>query len=126
MVSLGCVHLIGGPYAVIQVYAWATMLVNYSQETTISEAVVDTFSGEKPCPLCEKIEAAKSSAPEKETPAPAPTPKKLFPDLFASAYFTLSDPIYSLLPKTDFPALVVSFSSTTDGPPTPPPQVLSA
>ncbi|MES2996258.1 MAG: hypothetical protein V4733_05545 [Verrucomicrobiota bacterium] len=57
----------GGPYALMQVYAWAGMLAEYSQDSGFAQAAVDTFSGEKPCELCCKIAAAKDG--NRETPA---------------------------------------------------------
>ncbi len=89
----------------MQLYAWANMLVIYSQDTSISEAVVDTFSGEKPCYLCEKISEAKSSDSEKESPEPVQLSQKLFQDLIAPSFANLHDPFSSPLPPTDFPAV---------------------
>jgi hypothetical protein len=58
----------GGPYSLIQVYAWANMLVSYSQDSGILQATKDTFSGEKPCHLCEKIASNKTSEPDNSEP----------------------------------------------------------
>jgi hypothetical protein len=59
MVIFGCLHLAGGPYALIQTCAWIGMIVTYSQKDGIAQGVRDTFSGEKPCHLCTKIATAK-------------------------------------------------------------------
>ena len=99
----------------LQLYAWANMLVTYSQETSISEAVVDTFSGEKPCHLCEKISEAKSSDSEKENPEP-------FQDYFAPTLVGLHDPFSSPLPPIDFPALADAHDRAANGPLAPPPR----
>ncbi|MBK1829006.1 hypothetical protein JIN81_18365, partial [Haloferula rosea] len=32
VVALGCMHLLGGPIAILQTVAWASMLVSYSVE----------------------------------------------------------------------------------------------
>lgn len=61
-VGLGCLHLAGGPLAVLQVVAWGGMLVSYSQENGFRKGVEDTFSGEKPCEMCRKISAARKDA----------------------------------------------------------------
>lgn len=116
-------QLIGGPYAVVQLYAWANMLVTYSQETSITEALVDTFSGEKPCHLCEKISEAKSSYPENQDTEPTQFAQKQFHDLIAPSFTNLRDPFSSPLPPTDFPALVVAHDCAANGPLTPPPRV---
>ncbi len=41
----------------LQVVAWAGMIVNYSRDAEISEAIEMTFDGEHPCPMCKAIEA---------------------------------------------------------------------
>lgn len=41
----------------LQVAAWVGMLVNYSRDATLTEAVEMTFDGEHPCPMCKAIEA---------------------------------------------------------------------
>ncbi len=52
-----CTVLLLGPQVVLQVTAWSYMLVSYTQESTLESAVVDTFSGQRPCGLCQMIEA---------------------------------------------------------------------
>lgn len=42
---------------VLQVVAWAGMIVNYSRDAEISEAFEMTFDGEHPCPMCKAIQA---------------------------------------------------------------------
>lgn len=49
-----CVGL-GGHWALLQVVAWTGMLISYSQESTIEEALTKTFDGEHPCSMCKKI-----------------------------------------------------------------------
>ncbi len=39
----------------LQVAAWAGMLVKYSREASFAEAVVMTFDGEHPCAVCDSI-----------------------------------------------------------------------
>ncbi len=52
-----------GPLALLQVVAWTGMLWNYSRDQGIAVAVVDTFSGEKPCDLCLTIQEMRESTP---------------------------------------------------------------
>lgn len=121
-VFLGCLHLIGGSHAMLQVYAWANMLVSYSQESSFSQAVTDTFSGEKPCCLCEKIAASKSSEKEnKNTPFP-PGSSKLFQDLFPPTLASLKDPFSSPFPHPAFLPGSIPLSPPASGPPVPPPR----
>ena len=107
----------------VQLYAWANMLVTYSQETSISEAVVDTFSGEKPCHLCEKISEAKSSDPENEEPKPVQLSQKIFQDLQAPSLVGLHDPFSSPLPPITFSAVADAHDCAANGPLAPPPRV---
>jgi hypothetical protein len=114
--------MVGGPYSVVQLYAWANMLVTYSQETSISEAVVDTFSGEKPCHLCEKISEVKSSDSSNQNPEPVQLSQKLFQDFFAPTLVGLHAPFSSPLPPIDFPALADAHDCAANGPLAPPPR----
>ncbi|WP_411826127.1 hypothetical protein [Luteolibacter sp. AS25] len=116
----GCLHLTGGPYALVQSYAWATMLVEYSQESSLAEAAVDTFSGEKPCSLCIRIEASKQDD-SKQDPV-LPTLEKLSKELLPISLASLKEPVSqeALFASFSAPAeLLVSYQS---GPPSPPPR----
>lgn len=115
-------QLIGGPYAVVQIYAWANMLVTYSQETSVGQAVVDTFSGEKPCCLCKKIAAAKKSDPEHQKSKDVELAQKQFQDLIAPTLSGLLEPFSSPLPSITFPAVADAHDCAANGPLTPPPR----
>lgn len=119
----GCLHLVGGPHSILQVYAWANMILDYSQETTISQAVTDTFSGEKPCSLCKKLEAVKDSEPEREPIAT--TTAKLFQDLFPPSHASLKDPFSAPFPHPGFAPIALPASTPSSGPPSPPPRFLA-
>jgi hypothetical protein len=54
----------------LQVVAWAGMVIRYSADTTVNEAVKMTFDGEHPCPLCCAIRKAQEE-PRQELNAPA-------------------------------------------------------
>jgi hypothetical protein len=43
---------LGAHWALLQTVAWVGMIITYSQETTLAEAVEMTFDGEHPCRLC--------------------------------------------------------------------------
>lgn len=60
LVALGMILLLQGPAMLMQEIAWARMLIEYSQDTGITRAVVDTFSGHRPCHLCELAEQLRS------------------------------------------------------------------
>lgn len=55
----------------LQCVAWAGMLWSYSEEDGLMQAARDTFSGEKPCCLCEAL--ADSKQGDGQTPEPMPS-----------------------------------------------------
>ena len=61
-----CAALLLVPQVVLQLTAWSYMLVRYTQESSIPEAVADTFSGQRPCELCHIIETVEQEK-EKQT-----------------------------------------------------------
>ncbi len=52
----------GAQWLLLQSVAWTSMLVNFSQETSLTEALEKTFDGSSPCSLCDHIATAKKSA----------------------------------------------------------------
>jgi hypothetical protein len=64
-----CSLLALGGKPVLQSIAWVGMIVTYSQEQGFAQAVADTFSGERPCSLCNAI------AESDEDGAPTPSPR---------------------------------------------------
>ena len=52
---------IGLHWVLVQSVAWVGMVVNYSQGSSISEALSRTFDGKHPCALCKAIDKDKRS-----------------------------------------------------------------
>jgi len=52
---LGCLHLCGGHWGVMQVIAWSNMIVDYSAQDGLIEGAKKTFDGEHPCGMCKAI-----------------------------------------------------------------------
>ena len=50
-----CLSL-GLQWAALQGIAWTGMLIEFSKEGTLVEAVSKTFNGDHPCPLCKAVE----------------------------------------------------------------------
>ncbi len=46
----------------MQVVAWSGMLVSYSRDNTLAEAIGMTFDGEHPCPMCKAIEKVQTES----------------------------------------------------------------
>lgn len=57
----------GGHLALLQTVAWSRMLVDYSSNQSLTEAVEKTFDGAHPCSLCKVVKQSRKSE-EKENP----------------------------------------------------------
>lgn len=70
VVGAVCVSL-GLPWAVLQGVAWTGMLISYSRDGSLMEAVTKTFDGDHPCPLCKAVESGqKQDQEQKRTQGP--------------------------------------------------------
>jgi hypothetical protein len=107
---------IGLHWAFFQSVAWVGMVVNYSQDAPLKEALVKTFDGKHPCSLCKEIAKGKQSEKKSES---APAGKKL-EFLYSAAAFVFAAPSYGW--QTFWPD--VSMCSLTHSPPVPPPRQL--
>jgi hypothetical protein len=74
MMALALFVAIGGPLAVLQGVAWATMIRDYSRTGSVTAAVEKTFDGKHPCAMCKKIAAQRSH--DEKTPATVKAEKK--------------------------------------------------
>lgn len=57
---------VGVQWVVIQGVAWTTMLISFSQNGTLIEAVEKTFDGDHPCPLCCAVKEGKAKENQQE------------------------------------------------------------
>jgi hypothetical protein len=122
---LGCLHLAGGPYSMIQVYAWAGMLVSYSQDGGLINAAKDTFSGDRPCGLCCKIAAAREADQERGqplVPLSSSLSAKQLGEMIATAEIRLLFPRPCELPPVRFAGNFSPNGMACATPPTPPPR----
>jgi hypothetical protein len=55
-ILLTLVLSLGLHWTVLQSAAWVSMVVSFSQEGTMLDALEKTFDGEHPCPLCKVVE----------------------------------------------------------------------
>ena len=90
------------------------MLVQYSQESSLAEAVAKTFDGQHPCGLCKKISGAQDSQKKGEL-----LPLSLKPDLICAVQsLTLVPACYDI----SFDALTINLSTRFSSPSIPPPR----
>lgn len=125
MVFLGCLHLAGGPHALLQVVAWGAMLANYSAESGIVRGTIDTFSGDRPCGLCKSIAAAKQDSPQ--TPDSLPAPRvinlKSLHEMLPPRVVALKSCMGADAPAIRHVPPVVRRGNDREAPPLPPPLV---
>ena len=70
LVALAICCSIGGHWIGLQSIAWASMIVNYSQQCSIAKAVEHTFDGEHPCNLCKNISKARNEEKKPDSQSP--------------------------------------------------------
>jgi hypothetical protein len=112
VLALSC--SIGLHWDVFQSLAWMGMVINYSQNTTLTEALAKTFDGKHPCALCKEIAKGKQSEKKSEFPLQL----KKFEFLAVQAQFIFAAPknFWLLITTDDF------LKSAVLTPPTPPPR----
>ena len=107
---------IGLHWGVLQSAAWLGMVVSYSQDAPLKEALAKTFDGKHPCPLCKAIAKGRRSEKESES---APAAKKL--------QFAYSLVPFAFVPPSDYRETCwpeVSAGGLSRTPPVPPPRGL--
>ncbi len=57
---------VGLHWAALQSVAWAGMLLNYSRSGSVGSAIVKTFDGRHPCPLCNAIAKGEQGGKKQE------------------------------------------------------------
>ena len=108
---------IGLHWNLLQVVAWASMVVRYAQDATVVEALAMTFDGQHPCCMCKAIEKGKQQ--ERQAPQQKEDGSKL--QLIAApcdAWLVPHRPCWRTLPELD-QALLMSME-----PPVPPPRTV--
>ena len=108
-------NICGGQWLVLQSVAWTGMLIKYSQQDGLVEAVGETFDGDHPCNICKRIQQEKDVDPEQDVPVEKQWDIK----------FLTSPRARILYPPTSFDLqLVISQTALTwaDPPPIPPPR----
>ena len=108
--------VLGGHWAILQSVAWMTMVAGYSQTDPLKNALVKTFDGKHPCPICKFVAKGKKSEQKHET-------QKLLTKLD----FILAPTRVTIYPPPPAPrhlSPAVFAESRSETPPTPPPRHL--
>ncbi len=69
---LGCLHLCGGHWGVLQVVAWSKMIADYSAQDGLIQGAAKTFDGEHPCRMCKAIAEGKKQESKEQGNEKAP------------------------------------------------------
>jgi len=101
-------------WALLQSVAWVGMVVTYSQDSTLSEAIQKTFGGNYPCKMCTEIAKAKKT--EKKSDVQIEGKKLEFFDV-REVYVFIPPQLFYLLNAGNDSALPVAVK-----PPVPPPR----
>src|SRR2546427_5728196 len=118
LIALALASSIGLHWTVLQTVAWAAMIVSYSQEAPLGEAVVKTFDGQHPCTLCKQI--AKGKRPEKKSEYKFELKKLEFPYAPFAFIFRAPSSFWEMRAR-DYGADLL-----THAPPVPPPRAFFA
>lgn len=114
LLVLALASSIGLHWAFFQTLAWAQMVISYSQDASLTEALEKTFDGKHPCPLCKKIAESKRS--DKKTDSEFDLKK--FEFSFVDSPFVFSAPVFLDEPSTTDDSALALFQT----PPVPPPR----
>jgi hypothetical protein len=107
---------VGGHLAILQSVAWVTMVAGYSRTEPLKEALIKTFDGKHPCPICKFFAKEKKSEQKQETPK-----------LLTRLDFFLTASQISIYPPAPDPLQTTPADATearTEAPPTRPPRSL--
>jgi hypothetical protein len=66
LMAAALVSSIGLHWAFFQSVAWVGMVITYSQDSTLTQALEKTFDGKHPCSLCNHIAQAQKSQKKSE------------------------------------------------------------
>ena len=110
---LAAVQILGGHWVALQSVAWVGMVLDYSQQASLSMALEKTFDGEHPCGLCKTVNKGRSEEQKNAT-------LKMLVKFEA----VLTPQVAALAPVSEpwnYPRLVETHASLALAPPTPPP-----
>ena len=109
---------IGLHWGLLQSVAWVEMLVTYSHDAGMAEALAETFDGRHPCCLCKAIAKARQS----EKKSQYQPPLKKFECLAAQPQLVLP----GASGRQFLPLATGLLDSVLFSPPTPPPRLRAA
>ncbi len=116
LLGLTLAMLLGGHWLLLQSVAWVGMIVDYSQNATLSEAISMTFDGEHPCRMCLVVKEGKKA--EGKQLQLKPELKLDFLCMEKAAWLPPLLPFTLLTPESTY------HSPRSEAPPGPPPRLV--
>jgi hypothetical protein len=80
---------LGLHWALLQTVAWTGMILRYSQHSSLKAAVVMTFDGKHPCPICRAVQTGRAQDKGNEQQRTRTTVKLDFAVVWQAAEFKL-------------------------------------
>lgn len=121
---LGCLHLCGGHWGVMQAVAWTNMLIDYSAQDGLMTGAKKTFDGEHPCCMCKAIsEGKKQESKSPDSKLPLPAQGLVLKECVFSPAFVISPPAPRDCVVLSTPALDLRGQILGCRPPVPPPRL---
>jgi hypothetical protein len=117
---LALLALLGGHWLALQTVAWSVMVVQYSRQAPLVEAVIRTFDGRHPCQLCLSIKDGRQKEHAQSQGIPWPKPDKETELLCEAKPCLLKLPALARAPLAPFTPRPPAHH--IDSPPTPPPR----
>jgi hypothetical protein len=111
---------LGGHWLVLQSYAWARMIRDYSRHDSLISAIAKTFDGKHPCGLCLTIQQDRQQENAENKSLPCTTSDKT-PELLCDMRRTAA-PLPPDAATKAVPTVVGWHNDFIDSPPTPPPR----
>jgi hypothetical protein len=110
----------GGHWLALQSFAWASMTVEFSRQTTLGTAIAKTFSGKHPCRLCLKVQEGMNQERQQSKRTPWIETEKLPEAIWQVRCLTTPPAPIAAVPAQCF--ALQFWSDFTESPPTPPPR----
>lgn len=108
---------LGLHWALLQTVAWTGMVISYSHNASLSQAITRTFDGKHPCALCLSIQKGRAEERQKGQPQQSSLDLKLDPAVLWEPRTLLFISVHLPMDSSNWPAC-----TRPESPPTPPPR----
>jgi len=117
---LAILAMLGGHWMVLQSFAWARMIHEFSKQGSLRSAIVMTFDGKHPCNLCLTIQNGRQQEQAEDKNLPCTSQNKPFELLCEDRRAVVPLPPVAAAPAV--PTVPRGHADFIESPPTPPPR----